>query len=295
MAADWESESPRCRILRDKGGPPLGISSYKKKRPGEEDRAARGARALRLETQLGSDLQGARRGVCAQESSEDAGWGGDGSVDEPELRIGNVAYRLIEVGMVQDVKGLRSDLKFRALPVGESEVLHERQVGVEEIRTIDLVAALVAKTGNTACVDGCGELTAVHAWRSRGEIVEHVGTAAGERSHVGVRENSVAVVEAVQHAGGSAVDYGERQSGAHEECSGKGPVKERVQEEIVKSRGVIEVGEICLFTNVVIGVAIVVSFEVVWILGRKNAGVRGQGKGQESAVGDVVESMAPCE
>jgi hypothetical protein len=76
------------------------------------------------ETKLSSDLESARGGVGAQESSEDAGWGGDGSVDKSKLRIGDVAHGLIEVGMVEHVKSLCANLELCPFPVWEAEVLH---------------------------------------------------------------------------------------------------------------------------------------------------------------------------
>ena len=59
-----------------------------------------------LETELSSDLQGARGSVGAQKRSEDAGRRGDRSIDKSELRVGDVANRLIEIGMVQYVERL---------------------------------------------------------------------------------------------------------------------------------------------------------------------------------------------
>jgi hypothetical protein len=85
------------------------------------------------ETKLSSDLESASRGVGAQESSEDSGGGGDSSIDESKLRIGDVAHGLIEGGMVEDVKSLCADLELCAFPVWEAEVLHHRNVGVEVI------------------------------------------------------------------------------------------------------------------------------------------------------------------
>jgi hypothetical protein len=82
---------------------------------------------------LSSDLESARGGVGTQESSEDAGWGSDGSFDKSKLRIGDATHGLIEVGMVEDVKSLCADLELCALPVWEAEVLHHRNVGVEVI------------------------------------------------------------------------------------------------------------------------------------------------------------------
>jgi hypothetical protein len=80
------------------------------------------------ETKLSSDLESARGRVRAQERSKDAGWGGDGSVDKSKLRISNVTYGLVEVGMVEYVESLCANLELCALPVWEAKILHNRNV-----------------------------------------------------------------------------------------------------------------------------------------------------------------------
>jgi hypothetical protein len=47
--------------------------------------------------------------------------------------------------MIQDVEGLSADLKFCGFPLGDAEILHQRQVGIKEVRAVDLVTTLVAE------------------------------------------------------------------------------------------------------------------------------------------------------
>lgn len=248
------------------------------------------------ETKLSSDLESARRGVRAQESSEDARWGGDSPVDKSKLRIGDVAaHGLIEVGMVQNVKSLCADLELCAFPVWEAEVLHHRNVGVEVVGPIDLVAALIAETGYAASINGRGELIGIHARFGCHEVVEHIGTAAGKRPNIGVGEENIAVVEAVQGTSRSAIDCSERQARPHEERAGDRPIQQRVQQKIVKLRCVVKVREVGLLADVVVSVAVVVALQVEGVLRIENAGIGSETEGQESAVRNIIQCMAPGE
>jgi hypothetical protein len=244
---------------------------------------------------LSSDLESARGGVGAQESSEDAGWSGDGSVDKSKLRIGDVAHGLIKVGMVEHVEGLRANLELCALPVWEAEVLHHGNVGIEVVGPINLIAALIAETGHAAGIDGRGELTRSHARIGCHEVVGYVGTAAGKRSDVGIGEESIAVVEAVEGSRRSTVDRCEGQARPHEERAGDRPIQQRVQQKVVKLRGMVKVREVGLLADVVVGVAVVVAPQVEGVLRSENACVRSETEGQESAVGNVIQCMAPGE
>lgn len=105
---------------------------------------------LRLEADLSTDLDGARGSVGAKERSEDAGGSGDGALAITKVGRAENTYRLIEVGMVQYVERLSSDLKFRALPPGNAEILHDGEVGIEKVRAVNLVAAFVSERGNAS-------------------------------------------------------------------------------------------------------------------------------------------------
>src|SRR5579863_4567190 len=56
---------------------------------------------------------------------------------------------------------------------------------------------------------------------------------------------------------------------------------------------VVDVVEVELMPYIVVGIAVVVLPEVIRVLWRENAGVGVEVEGQEPAVGDVVERMAP--
>src|ERR1700740_2053246 len=99
----------------------------------------------RSERQLSADLHRARGGVAAQERTERAGWRTDRADDASKLRVGDVAHRLIEVGMVEQVEGLGPHLQLRAFPARNADVLHQAQVRVKEPWAPDLVAPLLAE------------------------------------------------------------------------------------------------------------------------------------------------------
>jgi hypothetical protein len=58
----------------------------------------------------------------------------------------HIGIRLIEVRMVKYVKELRSHCKVSAFPVRNRKGLANREVAVEELRTGELVPALIAST-----------------------------------------------------------------------------------------------------------------------------------------------------
>ena len=60
--------------------------------------------------------------------------------------------------MVENVKGLSPDLELRAFPPGNTEVFHDRQVGVAEHGAVNLVPAFPAEGGNASGDNGRGEL-----------------------------------------------------------------------------------------------------------------------------------------
>jgi hypothetical protein len=70
---------------------------------GAGSEAAR-ARHRWLEVELRGQLDLSGRRIAAQSRSQNAGGRGYRLDDLPEPRVGNVAYRLVEVGVVQNVK-----------------------------------------------------------------------------------------------------------------------------------------------------------------------------------------------
>src|SRR5215469_5464960 len=84
-------------------------------------------------------------GITAQERSQNARRSIHCADDCSEVRIGNISNRLIEVGMVEQIEELSPDTKFRMLPSRDVEVLHYREVCVEVLRAIELVASLDAE------------------------------------------------------------------------------------------------------------------------------------------------------
>src|SRR5205823_9317916 len=120
-------------------------------------------------------------------------------------------------GMVQDVESLSANLKFRGLPLGDAEVLHQGQVGIEEVRAINLIATLVAECCHATGDHGRSEFRRSHASGGGLETIEHIRGTAVEWSNVGVSKEGIAVTVAGQGSAGSAIGDSEGQSGAEEE------------------------------------------------------------------------------
>src|SRR5215470_7514079 len=120
------------------------ISNLQKKRPERIRGPPRDNQGL--ERQLGLDLNQAWRGVATQKRSKDRSRRTNGGDDRAELRVGNVAHRLIEVGVIEQVEELQSDSNPASFPMGDLEVLHHSQVGIEVLRPIELVTPLAAET-----------------------------------------------------------------------------------------------------------------------------------------------------
>jgi hypothetical protein len=117
---------------------------------GRGPRGSRARRGLRLEGETSRQLDHARGSIAAQERSHNAGGNADRADDAAELRTGDIVDRLIEVGMVNQVEELSPHPQFSLLPAGQRDLLHHREIGVEESRPAELVAALAAETEQSA-------------------------------------------------------------------------------------------------------------------------------------------------
>ena len=113
-----------------------------------------------LEVKLCGQLDQTRGSVAAEEGSQNAGWGVDHPQDLAELArsVGNVAHRLVEVGVVEKVKELETDSELRAFPVRDSCVLHHGEIRVEVMGTKELVTTLIAETKYGSVGSGAGRL-----------------------------------------------------------------------------------------------------------------------------------------
>lgn len=120
------------------------ISRNSQEEPGHES----GLRLVintRLEGDHSLDLDQPGRGVSTQEGSEDAGGNADGVDDLTERRTGNIGVRLVKVRVIQKVKELQPDAEVTGFVNRNVEVLGDTQVGVEVMRTPDLVSSLGSK------------------------------------------------------------------------------------------------------------------------------------------------------
>src|SRR5215469_7988917 len=95
------------------------------------------------------NLQETRRTTAAQERTQNASGRADGIDTQAEIRIGNVVDRLIEVHVIEKVVGLRPEREGDLL--GDLQILHQRHVDVEEVRSGNGVASDCAKSRECAC------------------------------------------------------------------------------------------------------------------------------------------------
>src|SRR5207302_10890470 len=154
--------------------------------------------------------------VATEERTDNAGGRADRVDDLAEVRILHVSDRLVEVDVVQQVKELKAHSELRALPVGEVEVLHDRQVGVKEPRTKELVAALLAEASDGRGKGGSRQARGAAA--GRGQYCLACATRAGAAKVIGENLRSGArggsVVVAVKSTSSHAVVHRERKASA---------------------------------------------------------------------------------
>src|ERR1700751_1732535 len=122
--------------------------------------------------------------------------------------------------MVKQVEELETDTELRGFPMRDVEVLHHGEIGVEELRSVELVAALCAETGGGGREHRIGE-----AWR-----IDSVGTARCWSSAEVVSEDEstcavqrAAIVIGCQIRGSVTVHDRERQTTTREDGSGDLP------------------------------------------------------------------------
>src|SRR5579863_668841 len=87
---------------------------------------------FRSEADQPLDLDKAGRAARTHERTEQAGRRPYRCDARAELRVRDVVHRLVEVRVVEDVVSLRAERESDMLPDGD--VLHQRHVGVEEVR-----------------------------------------------------------------------------------------------------------------------------------------------------------------
>src|ERR1700722_2275742 len=104
-----------------------------------------GTCAVPLEPYHALNFHEPRRAAGAYERAQQTGGRTDIGNARTEQGVRNVVHRLIEVGGVEDVIRLRSEGESDVLADGH--ILQQRDIGVEEMRTVDGVASHAAKAG----------------------------------------------------------------------------------------------------------------------------------------------------
>src|SRR5579872_1812976 len=131
--------------------------------------------------------------------------------------------------MVKHVEGLRANLQLRTFPLGNPEVLHDGEVRVKEVRTVDLVTALVSVRCDSARSDRRRELCTAEASWIGAVVIEAIRGTARQLPDRGVREKRIAVVESAEQSAGCAVDDREGGTRVREECTRECPVGEQIE------------------------------------------------------------------
>src|SRR5260370_27642098 len=136
-------ETNVCGCVKDPSSKLPAPSSRQKKGPGTSPRPflCEGW----LERQCSFDLNESGRSVAAQERSKDTGRHTDCVNDRTKSRAGDIAIRLVEVWMVEDIKELQADSEVAGFANRQMEVLHYSQVGVKKVRAPNLIASLDPK------------------------------------------------------------------------------------------------------------------------------------------------------
>ncbi len=98
----------------------------------------------KLELELQLQLNDARRAVGTQERAHNTGGRPHRFDDLPEVRVGNVIHRLIEVRMIEQVEELHPKPELCILTDGEE--LGHAEVGVEVTGPGELIPALIGET-----------------------------------------------------------------------------------------------------------------------------------------------------
>ena len=103
-----------------------------------------------LEVELRGQLDLSWRGVAAQSRSQYAGGRGYRLNDMPELRAGNVAYWLVEVGVIQNVKEASAKDELLTLtPEMHFRSFHNGQIGSKKAGAPELSSSLRTETGRS--------------------------------------------------------------------------------------------------------------------------------------------------
>ena len=97
--------------------------------------------AKKLELELQLQLNDARRAVGSEERTHNTGGRAHRFDDLPEVRVGNIIHRLIEVGMIEQVEELHPKPELCILADGEE--LRHAQIGVKVAGPGELIAALI--------------------------------------------------------------------------------------------------------------------------------------------------------
>ena len=101
--------------------------------------------SVKSEGETALELNQPWRSISTQERPQNAGWSVNRADDRAKIWVGNVADRLVEVGMVEKVEELCSNADPCSFPVRDLEILHYGEIGVEVFRAVELIASLDPK------------------------------------------------------------------------------------------------------------------------------------------------------
>src|SRR5215472_18030249 len=97
-----------------------------------------------LEGKRSTQLNLSGRSVRSQKGSIHTRWRVQRALDSSIKRACDIAHRLVEIRVVQDVEELSAEAQGAVLPSRQFEVLHHRKIRIEVVGSVDLVSSLVA-------------------------------------------------------------------------------------------------------------------------------------------------------
>src|SRR5215469_6461698 len=97
-----------------------------------------------LEGERSTQLNLSGRSIRSQKGSIHTRWRVQRALDSSIKRACDIAHRLVEIRVVQDVEELSAQAQGALLPSWQFEVLHHREIHIEVMGSIDLISSLVA-------------------------------------------------------------------------------------------------------------------------------------------------------
>jgi hypothetical protein len=207
------------------------------------------------------------------------------------LRVGDVIDRLVEIWVIERVIRLGSEGEVHTF--GKSNAFCERDIHIEEVRTIDVVTSRSSKPCRRAASGRArSELRGTEAWRIHG-----ICTGASNTRQRRCEDSAVdAVVVPLQRTERCPIDYCKGQSGTVEPIGRQRPASEDPVWTPTEPSVAQHIGEQQGRAEIVPNVVIRVTTDIEGVLRCRDTFVRSQdaeGLIDDAAIRNVIQRMAP--